>query len=118
MISIYSITGSIIVLFFLLASVNGLKKYVESPIVLAIAKQHRVFGMLATLTAFVHMGYALSQGQLRPTGAITLLALIATGLFGALYATQKKTWMYIAHRIMGPVTIVFIIIHVIFNSSI
>jgi phosphatidylserine synthase len=118
MITLYSITGAIIVLFFLLASVNGIKKYVKSPLISAIAKQHRVFGMLATLAAFVHMGYAVSQGQLRPTGAITLLALISTGLFGALFATQKKPWMYKAHRIMGPVTIVLIIVHIIFNSNI
>jgi len=118
MISIYSITGSLIVLFFLLASLNGVKKYVQSPVVDAIAKQHRIFGMLATLSAFVHMGYSVSQGQLRPTGAITLLALLATGLFGALYATKKKPWMYKAHRIMGPVTFVLIIVHIIFNSNI
>lgn len=118
MITMYSITGSLIVLFFLLASLNGVKKYVKSPIINAIAKQHRIFGMLATLVAFIHMGYAVSQGQLRPTGAITLMALISTGLFGALFATQKKPWMYIAHRIMGPVTFVLIIVHIIFNSNI
>ncbi len=102
MITIYSITGSLIVLFFLLASLNGFKKYVKSPVINAIAKQHRIFGMLATLAAFIHMGYSVSQGQLRPTGAITLLALLSTGLFGALYAIKKKPLMYKAHRVMGP----------------
>ena len=117
MITIYSITGSLIVLFFLLASVNGLKQFTDSKVVAAIAKQHRIFGQLALLFAFIHMGYSVSQGQLRPTGAITLLALLATGTFGMLFATKKKPWMYIAHRIMGPVTIVLLIIHIIFNSS-
>lgn len=55
MITIYSITGSLIVLFFLLASLNGVKKYVKSPVINAIAKQHRIFGMLATLAVFVHI---------------------------------------------------------------
>lgn len=118
MITIYSITGSLIVLFFLLASLNGVKKYVKSPMINVIAKQHRIFGMLATLSAFVHMSYSVSQGQLRPTGAITLLALLSTGLFGALYATKKKPWMYKAHRIMGPATFVLMIVHIIFNSNI
>jgi hypothetical protein len=118
MITIYSITGSLIVLLFLLASLNGVKKYMKSPVINAIAKQHRIFGMLATLAAFVHMGYSVSQGQLRPTGAITLLALLSTGLFGALYATKQKPWMYKAHRVMGPVTFVLIIVHIILNSNI
>lgn len=118
MITTYSITGAFIVLFFLLASVNGIKQIVKSPIIDAIAKQHRIFGMLATLSAFIHMGYSVSQGQLRPTGAMTLLALLSTGLFGALFATKKKLWMYVAHRIMGPVTVVLIVIHIIFNSTI
>ena len=52
MITTYSITGAFIVLFFLLASVNGIKQFVKSPIIDAIAKQHRIFGMLATLSAF------------------------------------------------------------------
>ena len=117
MITIYSITGSLIVLFFLLVSVNGFKQFTDSKVVTAIAKQHRIFGMLATLSAFIHMGYSVSQGQLRPTGAITLISLLATGTFGMLFATKKKPWMYIVHRIMGPVTVVFIIIHIIFNSS-
>lgn len=118
MITLYSITGGFIVLFFLLASVNGLKKYIESPLVAAIASKHRIFGMLASLSAFIYTGYALSQGQLRPTGALTLLALLSTGTFGMLFATKKKPRMYVAHRIMGPVTMVLIVIHIILNASI
>ena len=103
MITLYSITGGLIVLFFLLASVNGLKKYIESPLVAAIASKHRIFGMLASFTAFIHMGYALSQGQLRPTGAISLLALLSTGTFGMLFAVflnnQSKYFQYLSeHR--------------------
>jgi hypothetical protein len=91
MITIYSITGSLIVLLFLLASLNDVKKYVKSPVINAIAKQQRIFGMLA---------------------------LLSTGLFGALYATKQKSWMYKAHRVMGPVTFVLIIFHIILNSNI
>jgi hypothetical protein len=115
---VYTLTGSLIVLFFLLASLNGLKKYVKSPIIKAIAKQHRLFGFLATTTAFLHMGYAVSQGNLRPTGAVTLLALILTGTFGALFSKSKNKTLYILHRIMGPLTLVLIIVHVILNSEV
>lgn len=115
---IYTLSGSLIVVFFLLASLNGLKKYVDSPIIQNIAKQHRTFGFLATTTAFLHMGYAVSQGQLRPTGAVTLLALILTGTFGALFSKSKNKTLYILHRIMGPLTLVLIVVHIILNSEI
>jgi hypothetical protein len=115
---IYTLTGSLIVVFFLLASLNGLKKYVKSPIIKAIAKKHRLFGFLATTTAFLHMGYAVSQGNLRPTGAAALLGLILTGTFGALFSKSKNKTLYILHRIMGPLTLILIIVHVILNSEI
>lgn len=114
---VYLVSGSFIVLFFFLASLNGLKRYVKVGFIKEIAKGHRVFGMLATLAAFFHMGYAVSQGNLRPTGALALLGLILTGSFGALFSKSKNKTLYIAHRIMGPLTFVLIIIHIIFNST-
>ena len=115
---IFKVTGILILVFFSLAATNGVKKYVKLPIIQAIAKQHRVFGMLATLTAFIHAGYALSMDMLRLTGSATLLSLILTGTFGMLFYQKKKKWMYIAHRVMGPLTLVLAIVHIILNSSI
>lgn len=115
---IFLITGISILVFFSLAATNGIKKYVKSPIVDAIAKQHRLFGMLATLAAFIHAGYALSLGMLRITGSLTLMSLILTGVFGALFYQKKQKWMYTMHRIMGPLTFILAIIHIILNDSI
>jgi heme A synthase len=115
---IYLITGVTAVVFFVLASINGVKRYVDIKFIQVLAKQHRVFGMLSSLAALIHMMYALSQGQLRPTGAITLLALILTGVFGMMFAKTKEQKYYIAHRVFGPLTAILIVVHIILNSSI
>jgi hypothetical protein len=113
---IFLITGVSILVFFSLAAMNGVKKYIKSPIINALAKQHRVFGMLATLAAFIHAGYALSLGMLRITGSLTLMSLILTGVFGALFYQKKLKWMYTMHRIMGPLTLVLAIVHIVLNN--
>lgn len=113
----YLVTGILILTFFSLAAINGLKPFVKLGIINKLSKHHKIFGMLATATAFIHMGYALSQGDLRITGTLTLLSLMSTGLFGMLFATQKKKWMYVVHRVMGPLTMVFAIIHIVLNST-
>lgn len=112
-----TILGILIVVFFMLASVNGLKKYVKAPIITKIAKHHRIFGMLATGTALIHMLVAVIDDKLRITGTLALIALIATGMMGMMFQNQKSKAYYIAHRIMGPVTLVLIIVHIIFNST-
>jgi len=115
---ILAILGILIVVFFGLASINGLKRYIKSPLIKEIAKKHKLFGMLATFTALIHMLVAVIDGKLRITGTLALIALIATGMMGMMFANQKSKALYIAHRIMGPVTLVLIIIHILFNSSI
>lgn len=115
---IFMITGIAILVFFSLAATNGLKRYVKSPMIEAIAKQHRLFGMLATLAAFIHAGYAVSMDMLRITGSLTMFSLILTGVFGALFYKKKQKWMYIMHRIMGPLTFIFAIVHIILNDTI
>jgi hypothetical protein len=115
--TVLRILGILIVVFFFLASVNGVKKYVKSPIITKIAKQHRIFGMLATFTALIHMLIAVINGDLRITGALALISLIITGMMGMLFSKGKTKALYIAHRIMGPLTFVLIVIHIILNSS-
>ena len=113
-----SILGILTVVFFLLAATNGLKKYVKHPLIKKISQNHRVFGMIATFLALVHMTIALMDGELRPTGALALLSLITTGMLGMLFSEKKSKALYVAHRIAGPVTLILILIHIIFNSSI
>lgn len=114
---ILTILGILIVIFFMLASLNGVKKYVKSPLITTIAKQHRIFGMLATFTALIHMLIAVIDGELRITGTLALISLIVTGMMGMMFSKEKKKALYIAHRIIGPVTFILIIIHIILNST-
>jgi hypothetical protein len=109
--------GFLTVIFFLLASFNALKRYINHPIIQKIASNHKIFGMLASLMALVHMLLAVVNGNLRITGALALIALIVTGMMGMMYSTQRSKPFYIAHRIMGPLTLVLIVLHIIFNSS-
>ena len=112
-----ALLGILTVIFFLLASLNALKRYMKNPFIKKLASQHRLFGMLASLTALVHMLLAMIDGNLRITGALALIALIATGFMGMMYSTQKTKPFYIAHRILGPLTLLFIVLHIILNSS-
>ncbi len=115
---VLTLLGILIIVFFFLASLNGVKKYVKSSIITKLAKQHRTFGMLATSTALIHMIIAVIGGDLRITGTLALISLIITGMMGMLFSKQKKKALYITHRIMGPLTLILILIHIIFNSSI
>lgn len=112
-----TILGILAATFFVLAATNGLKRYVKHPLVKSIAKKHRLFGMLASFTALIHMVVAVSMGELRITGSLALLGIFTTGMLGMLFSEKKTKALYIAHRIAGPVTFVLILIHIIFNSN-
>lgn len=109
------ILGILTFLFFLLASTNALKTYTDQKSVLWIASKHKIFGMLASLTAITHMIIAIINDSFKLTGLLAVIALLLTGLFGMLFYRLKKKPLYIAHRIMGPITLVLIVIHVITN---
>jgi hypothetical protein len=106
------VLGYIIVLFYVLAATNGLKRYTKNTIVRNIAKKHVLFGQLAVGTAIVHFIVNISNGNTNILGFITLLLLIATGALGYLFKTKKIKKLYIAHRIVGPITVVAIILHI------
>jgi len=112
------ITGGLTFLFAILAAMNMATRYTNLSFVKFIASKHKIFGMLTTLSAFVHMVVAISQSNLRITGLLALVAIILTGMFGMLFSVKKGKWMYQAHRIMGPLSFLLILIHVIFNTSI
>ncbi len=102
-------------LFFLLALTNVLKSKVKHKSIIWISSNHKLFGMLASITAVAHLVIAIVIEQLRITGLLALIALLLTGLFGMLFSKLKKKELYIAHRIMGPITFTLILIHVITN---
>lgn len=114
---VYLVTGSTAVVFFALAGSNGLKPYIKSPILTAISKRHRLFGAISTVAALIHMSVAVFNGQLRISGSLALLGLIATGAFGATFSKSKDRRLYLLHRIAGPVTAGLIVLHVIVNAN-
>jgi len=114
---VLSLLGIFTLVFFLLAATNGVKKYVKSPLVKKIATNHRLFGMLAVIFALIHMVVAITLSELRITGALALTSLIVTAMMGMMFQNQKSKVFYMLHRIMGPLTLLLIIIHMVFNSA-
>jgi hypothetical protein len=112
-----SLLGILTVIFFLLAGLNGLKKYIKNDFVLFFSKHHKRFGFLSIVTAIIHMTVAVSSGELRITGTIALLGVITTGALGFIFYSEKQKGYYLAHRIAGPVTFLLILIHILFNSN-
>ena len=115
--SIISILGASVSITFLLAFSNGLKRYTKHKVLLAIAKQHRLFGMLAAILAVVHMSVAVFSGELRLWGSAALISLFLTAGMGAMFSTEKKKVFYQLHRAFAALTFVFIVIHVITNGN-
>ncbi|QMS84859.1 hypothetical protein [Candidatus Xianfuyuplasma coldseepsis] len=113
--TIARVLGYAILVFFILASLNGAKRYTKNTLVRAIAKQHQIYAGIAVLLALVHLIVNVSNNNLSPTGLITLLLLIATGVMGALFKHFKKRNLYLAHRILGPLAFVSALIHVLTN---
>jgi DMSO/TMAO reductase YedYZ heme-binding membrane subunit len=111
------ILGILTVIFFILASTNGIKRYYKNNVVIWISSKHKLFGMLASITALMHFIIALSLDELRLTGLLTLIALLITGAMGMLFYKLKKKPLYMVHRIMGPITLILIIIHMILNAT-
>jgi len=114
---VYLVTGSTSVLFFALAGMNGLKRYIKSPILTAITKRHKLFGMLSSITALGHMFFAFINADLRISGMLALLSLFATGMAGGAFSQSKDKRIYLLHRIAGPVTAGFILLHIIVNVN-
>lgn len=110
--SLARILGYIILAFYLLAATNGVKRYTKNKAVRFIASKHQLFGVLASITALVHMIVNISNGNTSPTGLLTLLALFATGALGAAFKKTKNKKLYIAHRIAGPLVLVFVLLHI------
>lgn len=110
-----TLLGIFTLIFFVLAGTNGLKRVIRHPAVKAIAKKHRLFGVLAATTALAHMIVAVAGDHLRLSGLIALLGVIATAILGTAVFKLKQKRMLLIHRIIGPLTFVSIIIHMIIN---
>lgn len=111
------LTGILTTVFFFLAATNGIKKFVNNGVIQWLAANHKAFGALAALTAIIHMTLAVSGGYLRITGTLAMLGVLVTAFMGGGFFQKGSRWLYIGHRIAGPVSALLIIIHIIFNSS-
>ena len=107
--------GILTVIFFLLASLNGAKKYIKSEVFRKIAKPHRYYGMIASLFALLHFILNILNGTSNIIGFLILISLFLTGFAGFMFKKFKNKNLYILHRVMGPITLVLIIIHIITN---
>jgi len=114
---IYLVTGGTAVLFFALAGMNGLKPYIKSPVLTAITKRHKLFGALSSIAALGHMFFAFINADLRISGMLALLGLIATGMLGGAFSQSKDKRLYLLHRAAGPVTAGLIVLHIIVNVN-
>ncbi|HKL61573.1 MAG TPA: hypothetical protein VJY66_04245 [Acholeplasma sp.] len=107
--------GILIIILYLSAALNGVKKYLDADSNRFISKYHKVFGMSASGLAIIHMSIAISMDELRLTGALALGALLLTGMFGMLLSKLKKKQLFYAHKVFAGSTFVLIVTHIILN---
>lgn len=109
------ILGYFILVFFVLSSFNMLKKYTKNSMVRSIARQHKLLGMITVLLALTHFVLNLLNSTTNLFGFITLLLLISTGVSGTLFGKSKNKNLYVLHRLLGPLVLVFALIHIFTN---
>ncbi len=112
-----SILGILTVLFFCLAATNKLRRIVKNKILKKVISYHYIYGATSVTLALVHMIIVLINGDFRVTGLIALIMIVATGIFGGAFKKLRKKNLFKIHRIIGPLTFIAILIHIIFNSS-
>jgi DMSO/TMAO reductase YedYZ heme-binding membrane subunit len=116
--NIYGLLGILTVFFAVLAATNAMKKYTSNKVIRAIAKKHKIYGVHAVVFGMAHMILAVIDGELRLTGILVLSTLFLTALFGGLFYRLKKKTFFMVHRSLAILSLIFIILHIIFNSSI
>lgn len=109
--------GVLTVLFFCLAATNKFRKNVKNKILKKLISYHYIYGALAALFAIAHMILVLINYGFRITGLIALLMVVVTAFFGGAFKQLKKKNLFKIHRIIGPLTFIAILVHIIFNSS-
>ena len=109
------ILGYGILFFFLLASLNGIKKYTKNNLIRSIAKYHRIFGGTALFLALLHFLLNIVNGTTNIIGFLTLILLFITAFSGYLFKKLKNKNIYIIHRISGPLVLLTALIHIFTN---
>ena len=112
-----ALTGFLTLTFVVLAGLNGLKRKVKNRPYKNLMRYHTLFGGLAALSALVHMTLNLIEGDFRITGTIAILLVLAAATLGGSFKQTHKKTLFKYHRVIGPLSLIAIVIHIIFNSS-
>ena len=110
-------TGILTAVFVLLAATNGMKRHISNKPFRKIASYHYVYGALAALSALTHATLNVLDGNYRITGTIAIILVLLTATLGGSFKQLRHKKLYKWHRAIGPLAIVAIIVHIIFNSS-
>jgi len=111
------VLGILTAICLLLALSNGLKPYFKHKALKMVYRNHKGFGMLATLFGLSHFLVAILNESLRLSGMLSLIALVLTGVFGMAFSKLKQKPLYIVHRGFAVITFVLIIVHIVVNTS-
>ncbi|MEC9485340.1 MAG: hypothetical protein UMR38_05645 [Candidatus Izemoplasma sp.] len=113
MTTLIRVIGYLIIIFAILALMNGLKKYTRLAFVHELAKYHYTFGGLAVLLALSHIILNIVSTSLSITGLIVALLVVITGSIGG---TMKQTQNYALlslHKACIGLTLIALIVHII-----
>lgn len=112
-----ALTGFLTLFFVVLAAANGLKRKWKYKPFRKLMRYHTVFGTLALVFALVHTALTLADSEMRLTGTVALLFVLITTLLGGSFKHTKDKRLYKVHRVIGPLSLLAILIHIIFNNS-
>jgi cytochrome b561 len=99
--------------FVLLASSNGLKKFVKVPWMRKVIGYHYLYGAIAFLILLTHFIVNLSNNQTNVFGFFALILLAVTVSLGGLFKQKKDKKFYKFHRILAQVMVLAVFVHVI-----
>lgn len=108
------IFGYIGICLVLLASLNGVKKYVKSPSLRRLIGYHYYFGASAFAFLLAQFVFNLVEDEVTVIGVIALIMLgITVGLGGA-FKQKKEKKFFLVHRRVAQVMVLAVVIHGLF----
>lgn len=81
-----------------------------------LSKHHKLMGIATGVTAILHASIAVTAGEYRYTGVVTMIALLITGYLGSQQDKGKNVLKW--HKIFASATLLLAIQHMILNANI
>lgn len=113
MVTTLRIIGYLIIVFGVLALMNGVKRYTKASIVHQLAKHHYTFGAIAVVLALIHIILNIVTNGLSITGLIVTLLVIMTGSIGGTMKQTKNMSLLNVHKAFIGLTLIALIIHIV-----